>query len=245
MRTVYGDILHGIAEGDKQLAILIDPDKMQIDEVKSFIEQVNMGPTTHIFVGGSEVESGITEDIIKEIRRYTALPVVLFPGDENQLTDTADAVLFLSLISGRNPKYLIEKHIQAVPKLNRMGLEVIPTGYILIENGKQTAVERISQTKPLSRHNIERIQHTAQAGEYLGMKLIYLEAGSGALHPIDTAIISAVKKHIRLPLIVGGGIRSIRALESAYNAGADMVVIGNAFEKQSGFFKQITRIKHC
>ena len=138
--------------------------------------------------------------------------------------------MFLSLISGRNPEYLIGKHVKAVPKLAKTNLEVISTGYLLIKNGKQTAVERVSKTNPLERNAIETIVNTAKAGELLGLKLIYLEAGSGATHAIESEIISAVKHQLNIPLIVGGGIRSTKALASAYEAGADLVVIGTAFE---------------
>jgi putative glycerol-1-phosphate prenyltransferase len=153
-----------------------------------------------------------------------------------QISDKADALLFLSLISGNNPKYLIGKHVQAVSKLRTSNLEVIPTGYLLIENGKQTAVERVTQTKPLSRKHTQQIVDTAKAGELLGMQVVYLEAGSGALNPVPNEIIRLVKKDCTLPLIVGGGIRSKQQLEVAYQSGADLVVIGTAFEEDENFF---------
>src|SRR5690606_24329847 len=147
--------------------------------------------------------------------------------------------LFLSLISGRNPEYLIGKHVEAVSKLENTQLEVIPTGYILIENGKQTSVESVSQTKPMSRSDIQKIVDTAKAGELLGMKLLYLEAGSGALYPVSEDIISRVKAALNVPLIVGGGIRNLETLETAFNSGADMVVIGTAFENDNRFFEEL------
>ena len=158
-----------------------------------------------------------------------------------QISDKADGILFLSLISGRNPEYLIGKHVEAVSKLKDASLEVIPTGYILIENGKETSVQRVSQTKPISRNDIKTIIDTAKAGELLGLQLIYLEAGSGATHPIEPEIIKEVKQELTIPLIVGGGIRSKAQLQFAYDSGADLVVIGTAFEENESFFNEIKK----
>lgn len=223
----------------KQLAVLIDPENEDLSKLQFKIQQINKSTLTHIFVGGSTDVDNRTESVIKTIKAHTNLPVVLFPGDTNQITPVADALLFLSLISGRNPDYLIHKQVEAIPKLLESELEVISTGYILIESGSTSAVERVSATKPLSRTSISTIVHTAMAGELLGMKLIYLEAGSGALTPIPTAIIRAVKNHLNIPLIVGGGIKTAQQLNAAYEAGADLVVIGTAFEKDTLFFNKI------
>ncbi|OUR98265.1 geranylgeranylglyceryl/heptaprenylglyceryl phosphate synthase [Flavobacteriales bacterium 33_180_T64] len=241
MKTLYKNILSSISEGRKLLAVLIDPDKMAINKVPGFIKKVNQSRATHIFVGGSTVDDDVTERLVIEVKKHTKLPVVLFPGDVTQISDKADALLFLSLISGNNPEYLIGKHVQAVSKLRTSNLEVIPTGYILVENGKQTAVERVTQTKPLSRDNTQQIVDTAKAGELLGMQLLYLEAGSGALDPVPIEIISFVKKDSRVPLIVGGGIRSQQQLEMAYKSGADLVVIGTAFEDDESFFNELKK----
>ena len=232
------------SEGQKLLAVLMDPDKMQVGKVKPFIEKVNATKTNFIFVGGSIVEEEATEKIVSEIKKFTQLPVIIFPGDVTQITEEAQAILFLSLLSGRNPDYLIGKHVEAVSKLKKTTLEIIPTGYILIENGKQTSVEKVSHTKPMSRDHIQRIVHTAKAGEFLGMKLIYLEAGSGALHPVSEEIIKAVKQELNTPLIVGGGIRTIEKLEVAYKSGADIVVIGTAFEEDESFFDKLKRTEN-
>lgn len=241
MQSLYKNIVASLNDGKKNLAVLIDPDKMSIANVEVFIQKVNTSIATHIFVGGSEVDEGVTETLVIEIKKYTQLPVILFPGDVIQITDKADGILFLSLISGRNPEYLIGKHVEAVSRLNQIDLEVIPCGYILIENGKETSVERVSQTKPLKRNEIQNIVDTAKAGELLGMKLIYLEAGSGATHAIEPEIISKVKRELNIPLIVGGGIRSKTELESAYKAGADLVVIGTAFEEDEAFFDNLQK----
>jgi phosphoglycerol geranylgeranyltransferase len=239
MKSVYKNIIDSAQKEEKLLAVLIDPDKMAIKMVSNFIEKVNKSIATHIFIGGSTVEEYATEKLVSEIKRHTKLPVVLFPGSVSQITENADALLFLSLISGRNPEYLIGKQVKAVSKLREIHLEVIPTGYILIENGKETSVQRVSETLPMSRANIQAIIDTAKAGELLGMKLIYLEAGSGAIHPITTDIIKKVKQEVNIPLIVGGGIRSKEQLDEAYKSGADIVVIGTAFEMNASFFNEL------
>jgi phosphoglycerol geranylgeranyltransferase len=241
MKYSPSTILESIKINTKGLAVLIDPDKMKLENVSGFMTKVNLSIATHIFVGGSEVFEGDTDVLVEHIKKHTDLPVILFPGDIIQITDKADGILFLSLISGRNPEYLIGKHVSAISELKKTNLEVIPTGYILIENGKETAVQRVSQTQPIKRIDLQIIIDTAKAGELLGMKLIYLEAGSGATHPIEPKLISKVKQELMIPLIVGGGIRSIAALESAYKAGADLVVIGTAFEEDEDFFNKIRK----
>jgi putative glycerol-1-phosphate prenyltransferase len=212
---------------------------MAIEMASGFIENVNKSIATHIFIGGSSVVDNASEKLVNEIKSFTDLPIVLFPGDVNQITNEADVLLFLSLISGRHPDYLIGKHVESVSKLRKTNLEIIPTGYILIENGKETSVQKVTDTIPMSRHNIQAIADTAKAGELLGMKLIYLEAGSGATHPVSEEIISMVKQDLGIPLIVGGGIRSKDQLDKAYNAGADMVVIGTALELDESFFNEL------
>ena len=239
MNTIYNNILAKINSNERLLAVLIDPDKMKIEDLPSFCEKLNLSIATHVFVGGSTVEDNVTDNFISKLKTFTELPIVIFPGDVAQISNQADAILFLSLISGRNPEYLIEKQVQSVSKLKNSGLEIIPTGYILIENGKETSVQRVSETKPIKRHNVNLISDTAKAGEYLGKKLIYLEAGSGAEHPINSEIISRVKKELTVPLIVGGGIRSTEQLNNAFKAGADMVVIGTAFEEDENFFNEL------
>jgi putative glycerol-1-phosphate prenyltransferase len=241
MRRIYKDILSSIAEDKKLMAVLIDPDKMKIEDVSDFICKVNRSIATHIFVGGSEVEQGITEKLVIEIKTWTALPVILFPGDVSQITQKADALLFLSLISGRNPEYLIGKHVEAASELIHGIIEIIPTGYILIESDKETAVQRVTETQPMSVLKIKEIVHTAKAGELLGMKFVYLEAGSGALRPISAKIIKHVKAVLDIPLIVGGGIRNISQLENAYDAGADLVVIGTAFEENETLINKLMK----
>lgn len=241
MNTIYQNIKLSVSQSEKLLAILIDPDKFSIDRAKTFFEKVNASIATHIFVGGSIVEAHKTDILVKEIKKHTQLPIVLFPGDVSQISNEANALLFLSLLSGRNAEFLIGKHVEAISKLNKTNLEIISTGYILIESGQKTAVEKVTQTKPISRNDLQQIVHTAKAAEFLGMKLIYLEAGSGALIPISEEIITSVKAETKIPLIIGGGIKSILDLENAYHAGADLVVIGNAFENNESLFNELKK----
>ena len=239
MNNIYQNILSSVDKGQKLLAVLIDPDKIEINEISRFVKKINASIASYIFVGGSTVEAYDCDKVVIEIRKYTSLPIVLFPGDVTQITDKAEALLFLSLISGRNPEYLIGKHVESISRLKGTNLEIIPTGYILIENGKETSVQRVTGTKPIPRNNTENIADTAIAGELLGMKLIYLEAGSGALEPLTPEIIKKVSTIVNIPLIVGGGIRTKEQLQSAYRSGADLVVIGTAFEEDESFFDEI------
>jgi phosphoglycerol geranylgeranyltransferase len=236
MKKIYDEILLAKAQNRKLLAILFDPDKIEINHLSVLIEKIKMSPATHILVGGSIVESDKIDELVLLLKEKLTLPIILFPGNPSQISLHADGILFLSLLSGRNPDYLIEHQINAVPLLRKSNLEIISTGYILIESGSQTAVERVSQTQPMDRKNIELVCQTAKAGEYLGNKLIYLEAGSGAKLAVPLEMIKAVSKEILIPLIVGGGIRSHQAIQAAFESGADMVVIGTAFENDSNFF---------
>lgn len=236
MKSIYSEILAAKATSKKLLAILLDPDKMELQNIVTLTQKIEQSPATHIFVGGSVVQNNIMEELIKLLKENCSLPIVLFPGHPSQIATNADGLLFLSLLSGRNPEYLIEHHINSVSILQNTTLEIIPTGYILIDGNKETAVQRVSKTKPIAREDIDLAFKTAKAGEYLGKKLIYLEAGSGALNPVPTNLITPIAQNLTIPIIVGGGIRSKAAIEQAYAAGADMVVIGTAFELDSNFF---------
>ena len=233
---IYSEILEAKAKNQKLLAILLDPDKIILENVGKLISKINQSPATHIFIGGSLVQTDILDQLILKIKENCLLPIVLFPGNPSQISDKADGILFLSLLSGRNPDYLIEHQVKAAPILKKIQLEVIPTGYILIESGGETAVERISKTKPIDRENSNLVLATAQAGEMLGNKLLYLEAGSGAKQAVSLAMIELVSRSIEIPLIVGGGIVSLQGIENTYQAGADLVVIGTAFENNLEFF---------
>ncbi|MEO2063301.1 MAG: geranylgeranylglyceryl/heptaprenylglyceryl phosphate synthase [Christiangramia sp.] len=216
----------------KLLAVLIDPDKFEEHTAEAFLRKLP-SDVTHLLVGGSSVANGRTCEVVKWLKHFTALPIILFPGDQNQISAHADAILFLSLISGRNPEYLIEQQVRSVEKIRQTQLEVIPTGYILIDGGHETSVQRVSNTIPLRQEQVQDIVNTALAGQYSGKKLIYLEAGSGAKFPVSEKIIAEVHTATTIPVIVGGGIRNTAQVQRAYAAGADMVVIGTAFENGS------------
>jgi len=241
MKFILKQIEEAKEKGEKLLAILLDPDKLDTKKVPAIIDKISKSKINFIFVGGSTVKNGVTREFVKEIKRYTEIPIVLFPGDHNQITNFADGILFLSLLSGRNPEYLIEQQIKSVSILQKSDLEIIPTGYILIDGGKETAVQKVSKTQPIAQHKEEEIVQTACAGVYLGKKLIYLEAGSGAKNPVQPEIIDSVKTRIDIPLIVGGGIRSRDQLEQAYKNGADLVVIGTAFEENNSVLIKILK----
>ena len=246
MKKIYNTVLKPKKKGQKLLAILLDPDKIDLENVEILVTKIYQSPATHIFIGGSSIENNILDDLILKIHQtfkfldLRTLPIILFPGNPSQISAHADGILFLSLISGRNPDFLIEHQVNAVSRLNTIDLEVISTGYILIESGTETAVERVSKTKPLSRSAIDYVVQTAQAGEMLGNKLIYLEAGSGAKHSVPMEMIQKVAQNIKIPLIVGGGIVNFTGIQDAYDSGADLVVIGTAFENNIDFFDKTT-----
>lgn len=238
---LYNKIIEAKKKNHKLLAVLIDPDKVILKELPSFFEKLHQSKATHILVGGSTDINNKTEIVVSNIKKLTHLPVILFPGNHEQITDKADGILFLSLLSGRNPEFLIEQQIASVQKLKNSSLEIIPTGYVLVNGGVVTSVQKVSKTTPISQKNIQLIVDTALAGAYSGKKLIYLEAGSGASEEVSQEIIKSVKRALEIPLIVGGGIRSKEQLETAYKAGADIVVIGTAFEQNQDFFNQLKK----
>jgi phosphoglycerol geranylgeranyltransferase len=237
MTKLYQQILNAKATNQKLLAILIDPEKVAMENVLNLSEEIKAAPATHIFVGGSTFSGTHLNQLIAVLKKETQLPVLIFPGHPSQISNEADGILFLSLLSGRNPEYLIEHHINSVEALEKSNLEIIPTGYLLIDGGKETAVQRVSQTQPIEQNNIELAYKTAKAGEFLGKKLIYLEAGSGANQHVSLEMIRFVSQNIKIPLIVGGGIRSMKTIQEIYDAGADLVVIGTAFEDNPNFFE--------
>ena len=239
--NIYQNILSAKKANKKLLAVLIDPEKFEIKNTVLFFKKVHQSIATHIFVGGSTDKNNQAENVVSAIKKITKLPVILFPGDVKQITNKADGILFLSLISGRNPEYLIEQQITSAPILKNSDLEILPTGYILIDGGTETATQKVSNTKPIAQTDINLIVNTALAGEFSGKKLIYLEAGSGATEAVSQKIIKEVSENLNIPLIVGGGIRTKQQLENAYLAGADLVVIGTAFENDETFFNQLKK----
>lgn len=219
-----------IKDGKKIFALLIDPDKHNEKSLVELIKitKINPGPDI-ILIGGSLVFNGIDETV-KKIKSLTTKPVYLFPGNALQVSNNADGILLLSLISGRNPEFLIGNHVLSAPKIKKSGIEVIPTGYMLINSGIDTSVSYMSNTSPIPYYKNDIAVATALAGEMLGLQTIYLEAGSGAIKPVSNKMISEVKSQIKIPLIVGGGIKNTQQLKEVLQAGADMVVIGTATE---------------
>ncbi|WP_367755500.1 geranylgeranylglyceryl/heptaprenylglyceryl phosphate synthase [Flavobacterium sp. WC2430] len=239
--NTYQEIVKSKADRKKLLAILLDPDKIVWRDLDNLILKINQSPASHVFIGGSLVESNRIDELIIRLKQNVNLPIVLFPGNPSQISNEADAILFLSLLSGRNPDYLIGHQVIAAPILKQSDLEIISTGYILIESGNETAVARVSKTNPVARSNGDLVLATAQAGEMLGNKLIYLEAGSGAQQAVPFEMIALVAQNLEIPLIVGGGIVDLQGIQKAYAAGADLVVIGTAFEKDFNFFNHFNQ----
>ena len=219
-----------------QLIILIDPDKYD----QELIKLANQCKVAYIFVGGSSLKQNNFEKTIRSIKSRTKIPVVIFPGDESQISKSANALLMLSLLSGRNAEYLIGKHVAAASKIKASKLTVIPTGYILVSGGKKSTTQKVTKTKALS--NKKEIVDTAIAGELLGKKLIYLEAGSGAKTTLPLAIIYAVKKQISIPLIVGGGINTLEKAKEIMKAQPDYLVVGNALETDPDFLLRLNTL---
>jgi phosphoglycerol geranylgeranyltransferase len=236
---IYHKIIAAAGKGENQLAVLIDPDKTDqksLGKIAGLLEELRVD---FIFVGGSLLTQDHLEPCLEYVSQNTTVPVVLFPGNSLQISNKADGILLLSLISGRNPELLIGNHVIAAPVLKNSGLEIIPTGYMLIESGKLTSVMYMSNTNPIPADKTDIAQCTAMAGEMLGLKLIYMDAGSGAEIPVSQNMISAVKSTISLPLIIGGGIRSAQDAKNAWEAGADLIVIGNALEKRLELIEQV------
>jgi putative glycerol-1-phosphate prenyltransferase len=227
--------------GKKSIAVLVDPDKMEdAARLNTLIRLASENFIDYFFVGGSLITTTNLSDVVKQIKENVSIPVILFPGSSLQIDANADAILFLSLISGRNPDLLIGQHVVSAPILKNNKLEVMPTGYILINSGKTTSVAYISNTTPIPDDKYSLAACTAMAGEMLGLRLIYLDAGSGAEKEINNKMINAVRKAVDVPLIVGGGINTSQKALSALEAGADLIVIGNALEKDPKLLIEIS-----
>ncbi len=238
--TIYQQIANNKRMGQKMFALLIDPDKVGSENelIALLLASENCG-VDFIFVGGSLVTSADYHSIIQCIKRNTTIPLILFPNHSMFIDAEADAILFLSLISGRNPELLIGQQVMAAPILKKSKLEAISTGYMLIGTGSDTTAAYISQTKPIPAHKPEIAACTAMAGELLGMKAIYMDAGSGADKPIPAKLIAAVRRSVSVPLIIGGGLRTEIDIEHALMAGADIVVVGNAIEENPSLLKKL------
>jgi len=241
---IYQDILKRTEQGRKQLAVLVDPDKLQNKDVENIAINAAKSGVDYFFVGGSLLVNNELDQCIKTLKANSDIPVILFPGNNMQLSWKADAILFLSLISGRNAEMLIGRHVIAAPYLKLSPLEVISCGYMLVESGKATAVQYMSNTMPIPSDKLDIAICTAMAGEMLGLKLIYLEAGSGAQYSVPIPMIEQVKQNLTIPLIAGGGFRTPETVSQAAIAGADIIVIGNAFEKNSGMISEMADAVH-
>ncbi len=228
--NIYRKILLNRESGKKMFAVLIDPEKSFERNFASVVAALKVATPDFVFIGGSHTLRSC-ESIIEILKEEINSDILLFPGDASQFAPNADALLYLSLISGRNPDFLIGQHVKSSLAIADSGIEVIPTAYILIDGSRLSAVEYISNTRAIPRDKAEITLSTAMAGELLGMRLTYLEAGSGAAVPVPAELISFVSEHIMSPLIVGGGITSLNDLSAAYDAGADIIVVGNAFER--------------
>lgn len=233
----------------KGFAVLLDPDKAPSTQIKKVLRLSRKNNVDFFFVGGSLITSNTLTRLIAQVKAESDIPIILFPGNSLHIDNQADAILFLSLISGRNPEYLIGQHVIAAPLLKESGLEILPTGYILVDCGKPTTVSYISNTIPIPYDKPAVAACTALAGEMLGLKLIYLDGGSGAAKPVSPEMVSEVRNITSTPLIVGGGIHSAETAAEAWKAGADLVVVGNGVEnnpelipsintKRSGLYNQ-------
>ncbi len=244
-QELYNQISERKKLGKKSFSVLIDPDKVDIAGIDQLVQIATTSKVDYFFVGGSLVISNHLDECIRQIKSNCDIPVILFPGSPSQVSRYADALLYLSLISGRNPELLIGQHVISAPFVKKSGLEIIPTGYMVIDGGAPTTVSYISNASPIPSDKNEIAMCTAMAGEMLGMKLIYMDAGSGAKKPIEEAMIAKVASHIEVPLIVGGGITNAEKAYINCKAGADIIVVGNAIEKDLSLIKDISAAVHA
>lgn len=238
--NIYSELF--LSEG-KKIAVLIDPDKHTSDSIKYLINASDKAAVDFFMIGSSLLLNAIDKTIC-EIKKLTSTPLVLFPGNLLQLSDKVDAMLLLSLISGRNPELLIGNHVISAPIIKKSGLIAISTGYMLIGSGNITSVEYMSNTVPIPRSKTDIAVATAMAGELIGMKLIYLDAGSGAEEPVPSAMIRTVKSNLSIPLIIGGGLKTKQQITNACSAGADILVVGNVLEDEQNIIAEFAQIVH-
>jgi len=242
--NIYKKITVNRKAHKKSFALLIDPDKQNKNQLLSIIEKAKDANTDYFFVGGSLLTNDSLELCLNTLKKNSTIPIVLFPGNAMQVNDKADGILFLSLISGRNAEMLIGKQVITAPILKKSYLEVLPTGYILIDSGKPTTVSYMSNTTPIPANKDAVAACTAMAGEMLGLKLIFMDGGSGAKNPISETMIKEVRKSITVPLIIGGGINSGKKAIANCKAGADIIVVGNAIEKNKNLITEIANAVH-
>lgn len=242
--AIYHSLASRKKAGKKSFVVLIDPDKVNDNSLESTIALAAEARVDYFFVGGSLVVSSYLDECVQLIKKSCSIPVILFPGSPGQVSRYADALLYLSLISGRNPELLIGQHVISAPMVKKSGLEIMPTGYMVVDGGAPTTVSYISNASPIPANKEEIAVCTAMAGEMLGMKLIYMDAGSGAQKPISEHMIGAVSLSIEVPLIVGGGITDPEKAYLNCRHGADVIVVGNAIEKDPSLIREVAAAVH-
>ncbi len=241
---IYKELLERKQKGQKSFAVLIDPDKVNPPAIEQLVKLSVEASVDYFLVGGSLVISNQLDEVVQQIKAACDIPVILFPGSPSQISKYADGLLYLSLISGRNPELLIGQHVISAPFVKQSGLEIISTGYMVVDGGAPTTVSYISNATPLPSDKNEIAMCTAMAGEMLGMKVIYMDAGSGAKRAISESMIQAVAQQIEAPLIIGGGITDPEKAYRNCKAGADVIVIGNAIEKDANLIKEMAAAIH-
>ena len=244
LMSIYNSLCERKTSGKKSFAVLIDPDKVNDEKMHHLIELSLNARIDYFLVGGSLVISNYLDECVKIIKANCSIPVILFPGSPSQISKYADSLLYLSLISGRNPELLIGQHVVSAPFIKQSGLEIMSTGYMVIDGGAPTTVSYISNATPLPADKNEIAMCTAMAGEMLGMKLIYMDAGSGAKRPVTESMIEKVSRCISVPLIIGGGISDPEKVYLNCKAGADVIVVGNAIEKDERLIMEMAAAVH-
>jgi phosphoglycerol geranylgeranyltransferase len=239
---IHNKIINNQLNQIKGIAILLDPDKIDYNKLPDLLHDCILNKISYFFVGGSLITNLQLAELVSFIKKYCDIPVILFPGNSLHIEPSADGILLLSLISGRNPEFLIGQHVIAAPILRQSNLEILSTGYILVDSGLQTTVSYISNTTPIPHNKPEIAACTAMAAEMLGMKLIYLDGGSGAKNSVSPQMIASVRKVVDLPIIVGGGINTTDKAKAALEAGADIIVIGNKIESDPEFISELGRL---
>jgi putative glycerol-1-phosphate prenyltransferase len=243
-QRIYHSLTEKKNKGRKSFAVLVDPDKVDAGMVDTLSTLATDAGVDYILVGGSLVVTHHLDQVVKQFKQASDIPVILFPGSPSQLSPYADALLYLSLISGRNPELLIGQHVISAPAVRKSGLEIIPTGYMVVDGGAPTTVSYISNANPIPSDKNEIAVCTAMAGEMLGLKLIYMDAGSGARKPIHEDMIAAVSRQVDIPLIIGGGITDPEKAYLNCKAGADLIVVGNAIEKDPSLIREMSAAIH-
>jgi phosphoglycerol geranylgeranyltransferase len=242
--AIYSALLTKKRMRHKSFALLVDPDKVEKTKTTNLVALAVKSRVDYLFVGGSLVVSDHLDQVVQQIKSLCNIPVILFPGTPSQVSPFADALLYLSLISGRNPELLIGQHVISAPAVRKSGLEIISTGYMVVDGGAPTTVSYISNALPIPADKNEIALCTAMAGEMLGMKMIYMDAGSGARRPISTEMIERVSANIEIPLLIGGGIQNPEKVYHNARAGADLIVVGNAIEKDSSLLSEMAAALH-